>query len=92
MHYVYILRCRGDKLYTGYTTDVRRRYKEHSSGRGGKFTRIYPPTDLVYVASYDTRSEACREEYRIKQLTRTQKEELISRQHDMNPAPPRFCP
>lgn len=80
MYYVYILRCKGDRLYTGFTTDVKRRFKEHLSGEGGRFTRSFPPFEIVYCASFDTRSEACREEYRIKQLTKKKKEELIRAQ------------
>lgn len=78
MYYVYILKCKGDRLYTGYTSDVEKRFKEHASGKGGKFTRVFPPIEVVYKAAYLTRSEALKEEYRIKQLTKKQKEELIS--------------
>lgn len=80
MYYVYILRCKGNRLYTGYTTDIVRRYNEHASGKGGKFTRMFPPLEIVYRASFATKSEACREEYRIKQLTKKQKEKLILEQ------------
>lgn len=83
MYYVYILRCKGDRLYTGFTTDVERRYEEHKSGEGGRFTRSFPPIEIVYTASFSTRSEACKEEYRIKQLTKKQKENLITH-HKLN--------
>lgn len=75
-HYVYILRCADDTLYTGYTTDVERRVAEHDSGEGAKYTRGRTPVELVHVESYGSRSAAMSREYEIKQLSRFEKESL----------------
>lgn len=77
MHYVYILRCGDETLYTGYTTDIERRVEEHRSGAGAKYTRGRGPFELVHVEEYQTRSAAMSREYEIKQLARETKEQLI---------------
>ena len=76
-HYVYVLRCGDDTLYTGYTTDVERRVAEHDAGEGAKYTRGRTPVELVHVEAYETQSAAMSREYEIKQLSRSRKEQLI---------------
>jgi len=76
-YYVYILRCSDDTFYTGYTTDVERRVREHDAGDGAKYTRGRTPVELVYVESFDSQSAAMSREYEIKQFTRAEKERLI---------------
>ena len=78
-HTVYILRCKDDSYYTGYTLDLAHRIALHESGKGAKYTRGRGPFCLVYKAMYETKRQALQEEYRIKQLTRAQKMELIER-------------
>ena len=78
MHYVYMLRCGDDSLYTGYTTDLDRRVWEHNhSNKGAKYTRSRRPVVLVHSESYSSRSEAMKREYAIKQLSRADKLKLI---------------
>ena len=77
-YYVYMILTVNNKLYCGYTNDVEKRYKLHVEGKGAKFTRANKPFKLVYKAEFDTKQEAQKEEYRIKQLTRLQKLELIN--------------
>jgi putative endonuclease len=77
-HFVYVLRCADDTLYTGYTTDVERRVAEHERGDGAKYTRGRTPVELVHVESYDSQSAAMQREYEIKQFTRSRKESLVS--------------
>lgn len=77
-HYVYVLRCADDTLYTGYTTDVERRVSEHDAGEGAKYTRGRTPVELVHVEAYDSRSAAMSREHAIKQLDRAAKESLVS--------------
>ena len=77
-HYVYVLRCADDTLYTGYTTDVERRVAQHQAGEGAKYTRGRTPVELVHVESYDSRSAAMSREHEIKQLDRNAKESLVS--------------
>ena len=75
---VYILRCKGDRLYTGVTTDLTRRFAEHKgTKRGAKFTRAFTPEAIAAVWETETQGDALRLESRIKQLTRKQKEQLI---------------
>lgn len=78
-HYVYILRCSDNTLYTGYATDPIRRLEEHNgSDKGAKYTKVRRPCQLVYTEVYQTRSEATKREYFIKhKLTRAEKENLI---------------
>lgn len=76
-HYVYVLRCGDDSLYTGYTTDVERRVAEHRAGEGAKYTRGRGPLTLVHVERFAGRSAAQRREYELKQLSRGAKERLV---------------
>ena len=77
--YVYILRCKDNSLYTGITTNVNRRVREHntSNTRGAKALRGRRPVQLVYSETYDTRSAAQQREAAIKKLSRTEKLHLI---------------
>ena len=76
-HHVYILSCRDGYLYTGYTTNLRRRFSQHKAGKGSKFTRSHLPVKLVYHESYKSMSEALRREIAIKRLSRAAKIGLI---------------
>ena len=76
-HYVYILRCADGTFYTGYTTDPERRARVHNSGKGAKYTRTRRPVTVIYTEEFDDKREAQRREYAIKQLTRSEKEQLI---------------
>ncbi len=73
MNYVYILECADGTLYTGWTTNPERRVKTHNSGKGAKYTRSRRPVKLVYTEQYESKSDALRREYEIKQLSRAQK-------------------
>ena len=77
MYYVYMLRCRGGVYYTGLAADVDKRYRQHLSGKGAKFTRAYPPEAIAAVWRCGDKSTAARVEYAIKKrLTHQQKERL----------------
>ncbi|RXK46393.1 GIY-YIG nuclease family protein [Halorientalis pallida] len=76
-HYVYVLRCADDTLYTGYTTDVQRRVAEHDAGEGAKYTRGRTPVELVHVEAFASKSAAMSREYEIKECSRAEKERLI---------------
>jgi putative endonuclease len=75
---VYILRCGDGSLYTGWSTDVRRRLVAHEAGEGSRYTASRLPVELVLELPMTDRSAARREEARIKRLTRTAKLELIA--------------
>jgi len=77
-YYCYILRCKDNSLYTGYTTEIERRVWEHNnSEKGAKYTKIRRPCILVYFEEYNTKSEALKREYYIKKLSKAEKEKLI---------------
>ena len=77
--YVYILRCKDDTLYCGITPDMKRRLKQHRSGKGAKYTRGRGPLELVYCEALPSHSDALKREIAIKRLTRAQKLDLIAK-------------
>lgn len=82
MWFVYILKCADTTLYTGVTKNLDQREDEHNGldtyQKGAKYTATRRPAQIVYSAEFPDRSTACKEEYRIKKLTRVEKLELIS--------------
>ncbi len=80
MRYTYILLCADNTLYTGITTDLERRIHEHNySPLGATYTKPRRPVHLVRSSSFSSRSEASKEEHRIKQLTKQQKLNFIKK-------------
>lgn len=77
MNYTYILKCKDDSLYTGCTNDLKKRITSHNAGKGAKYTKARRPVELVYYEEFQTREEAMKREYAIKQLSRKEKEALI---------------
>jgi putative endonuclease len=80
VYYVYILKCSDSTLYTGITTDLKRRLKEHNdptSKKGAKYTKVRRPVIMVYSKKYKTRSLASKQEYELKQLSRSEKLKLL---------------
>jgi putative endonuclease len=76
--FVYILSCADHSLYTGITTDIERRLKEHnSSTKGAKYTRGRRPVTLAYSERCDNRSDASKREAAIKKLPLAEKQDLI---------------
>ena len=76
--YVYIIRASDDSLYTGITTDLERRLKQHQTGKGGaKYFRGRKACDFVYTESGRNRSSASIREAQIKKMTRQQKSLLL---------------
>jgi len=76
--YVYIIRASDERLYTGVTTDVERRFNEHLSPlKGARFFRGRQPLEVVYTETHPDRSSAQRRESVIKSLSRDLKLELI---------------
>lgn len=76
--YVYILQCGDHTLYTGITTELQRRLKQHNTGKASRYTRARLPVKLLYSETTSNRTEAQKREYEIKQLTRREKLALIS--------------
>ncbi len=80
MRHTYILLCADNTLYTGITTDLERRIYEHNhSPLGATYTKSRRPVSLVRSTDFSSRSKASSEEYRIKQLTKSQKIALIKK-------------
>ena len=79
--FVYMVECADGSLYTGITTDLARRLREHNSGAtktGAKYTRAKQPVTLVYQEPVDSRSAATRRELAIKSLKRNDKLKLLT--------------
>ena len=77
-HFVYMLRCLGDRIYTGYATDVEARFEQHKAGKGAKFTHAFPPECILKIFELESHEKALRLEARVKKLPRTQKEKLVA--------------
>jgi putative endonuclease len=78
------LRCADDSLYTGIACDVANRLEEHKNGkRGAKYLRGRAPFALVFEATIGSRAAAQRVEYRVKQLDRRAKLELIAGRREL---------
>ena len=82
MNYTYILRCSDDTLYCGWTNNLEKRLASHNAGKGAKYTHTRVPVELVYYETFETKEEAMRREFAIKQLTRQQKLKLIEKKSD----------
>lgn len=77
-YYTYMVRCGDGSLYTGYTTDLKKRVAAHTSGRGAKYTRSRRPVVLAYYETHATKSEALKREAAIKKLPKKKKEDLAA--------------
>lgn len=77
-YYTYIILTEKNTFYCGYTDDVQKRFQAHLEGRGAKYTRANKPVKLVYQKEFDTKSDAMKEEARIKKLTHLEKLKLIN--------------
>ena len=75
---LYILECSDGSFYTGVTTDIDRRLREHQDGTAARYTRTRRPVVLVYREECGTRSLSLARECAVKSLSRRRKEELIS--------------
>ena len=76
---MYVVQCSDKTLYTGVTTEISRRVREHNSpDKGAKYTKPRQPVSLLYWTSYPDRSSALKAEHAFKKLRRKQKDEIIS--------------
>jgi putative endonuclease len=82
MYHLYILECADKTLYTGITTDLKRRIAEHGGNRlgGAKYTSARRPVKMVFSKKFKNRSAASKEEARIKKLKKSEKLDLIEKQ------------
>lgn len=79
MNYVYIIKCKDNSLYTGWTNNLERRFKAHTEGKGAKYTRGRGPLKLVYFEELEDKIEAMKREYEIKKMSRKNKLEMIKK-------------
>lgn len=80
MYYLYILECADLTFYTGITTDLTRRIKEHNNSTlGAKYTAARRPVKLLYSEEFENRSVASSREHEVKSMTRMEKEKLIKK-------------
>tara|TARA_B100000749_G_C18340757_1_gene428923 strand:+ start:585 stop:920 length:336 start_codon:yes stop_codon:yes gene_type:complete len=79
IYYLYIIECQNNAYYTGYTTDIKRRYREHCNGSSKcKYTRSFPPKKLsAYWSMQLSLAEVLKLERAVKQLSKVQKKDLI---------------
>ncbi|MBQ6811384.1 MAG: GIY-YIG nuclease family protein, partial [Firmicutes bacterium] len=90
MAYLYIVECEGNTLYTGITTDIEKRLRDHKERRPNcaKYTRSHPVKRLRALWQTESYDHARKAEYAVKQLTRKQKDELIAHPEKLT----EFCP
>ncbi|MED3624615.1 GIY-YIG nuclease family protein [Neobacillus thermocopriae] len=79
-HYFYVLTCKDGSLYGGYTNNLERRIRQHNEGKGAKYTRGRGPVRLTFFKSFDNKTDALREEYYFKRMTRRKKLEYLSKE------------
>ena len=77
MNYTYIVKCSDDTFYTGWTNNLEKRIRDHSDGKGAKYTKSRRPVELVYYETFSQKEDAMRREYAIKQLNRAGKRKLV---------------
>ena len=80
-YYVYIILCKDNSFYTGYTKDLDSGMRLHINGKAARYTRMHRPKKIVYVEKFSSRAEAMRREKSVKRLNHRQKLELINSQN-----------
>lgn len=81
-HIFYVLQCKDDTYYAGYTINIENRLRVHNEGKGAKYTRARLPVHCIYKEYFETKREAMQAEYRFKQLNRKQKEAYMRKELD----------
>ena len=84
MNYVYMIRCKDGSLYTGWTNNLEKRFRNHCEGKGAKYTRGIAPLEHLYYEVFEDKKDAMKREYAIKQLKKSEKEKLINYKSDKN--------
>lgn len=76
-YYTYLILTENNTFYCGYTDDVEKRFQAHLNGKGAKYTRANKPIRIVYQKEFLTKSDAMKEEARIKKMSHKEKTELL---------------
>ena len=79
-----MLECKGGRIYTGYATDVQKRFETHCAGKGAKFTRAFPPEKILKVFELKTKHDALRLEAIIKQKSPAEKRKIVEGKDDFS--------
>ena len=79
MYFDYLIQCEDGSIYTGITTDIKRRFKEHQDKVGGHYTRAHNVEKILYTEECQTRSDALKREAEIKKFTRDKKLKMVVR-------------
>jgi len=77
MWFIYILLCNDGSYYTGSTNDIQKRFQDHLSGKGARYTKSHKPLKIIYREEFSTKSEALKREAEIKRWPRVKKEALF---------------
>jgi putative endonuclease len=77
--FTYILECSDKTFYIGTTNDIEKRLAKHNAGKGAKYTRGRTPVKIRYTCSFDSRAEACKYEYELKQYSKKEKMNVIKK-------------
>ena len=81
MYYLYIVRCSDNSLYTSITLNVKQKsVEQNESKKGAKYTKSRRPVTLVHSEMFDSKSDALKREAYIKNLSREEKNTLVSRE------------
>lgn len=78
-YYIYVLYCADDSLYCGFTDNVQRRFDQHQTYKGAKYTRVKSrhPLQLIYQQEFGSKHAALSAEYHFKHQTRQKKERFL---------------
>ncbi|MDD8027236.1 MAG: GIY-YIG nuclease family protein [Acidobacteriota bacterium] len=76
--HLYILKCGDGSYYTGVTTDIERRVREHQEGKASRYTRTHLPVELIHKETCGSRPLALSRECAVKSLSREKKEDLVA--------------
>jgi putative endonuclease len=76
--HLYVIECKGERLYTGIAVDIDARFQAHLSGKGAKFTKAFPPERLLFTLQFENRPAASKAEYDFKTLSASEKRRFIA--------------
>jgi len=79
MYFVYLIQCNDNSIYTGITTDLKRRFRQHKNKKGGAYTQTHKVAKIVYTEKFLSRSEALKREVEIKGWRRDKKLALVKK-------------
>lgn len=80
MFYIYMIRCQDNSIYTGITTDLKRRFDEHKNkDKGARYTMTHNPLKIECAWATENKSLASKLEFHLKRLSKNSKEDIIKK-------------